>query len=145
MVTTPTAKVAHTASAATIDTNQFPGARNFRVTRSDKQLGTAQRWLWLLERGTQCAYQKCSSVAGVRPIETTTTGITIVTAITIIGIGATGGAAGTTTIGIPGTDRSSKDQWRGRYLYSAPPLAYSDHGATQKWITRQHRQYPPLG
>jgi hypothetical protein len=104
LVTTPTVKVAHVPPTATIDTNQFLGARNFRVTRSDKQLGTAQRWLWLLGRGAQCAYQKYSSVAGVRPIGTTTGSTMVVIAITTIGIGATGGATGTTTIGIPGTD-----------------------------------------
>ena len=44
-------------------------------------------------------------MAGVRPIETTT-GITMaVIVITTIGIRATGGATGTTMIGIPGTDR----------------------------------------
>ena len=103
--TTPTAKV-HTPSTAAVDTDhtKLSAARNLYVIRSDKQLGTAQRRLWLLGRGAQCAYQKCSLVAGVRQIGTTT-GITVVIVITTIGIGATGGATGTTTIGIPGTDR----------------------------------------
>lgn len=88
---------------------QLSVPRNLHVTRSDNQSGTAQCRSWLLrERAAQCAYHKCSLEAGIRLIGTMMTGVVTVIAITITGIGVTDGAAGTTRIGILGTDPLTK-------------------------------------
>src|SRR5437868_4376383 len=66
--------------------------------------------------GRAMRVQNCSPEAGIRPIGTMMTGLAI--AITTTGIGVTGGAAGMTRTGIPGTDPPTKAPAAG--LISAP-------------------------
>jgi len=75
------------------------------------------------ESAAQCAYHKCSPEAGIRAIGTMMTGVVTVIAITTTGIGVTDGAAGTTRIGIPGTDPLTSTS--GGAAIRTPPLGAS--------------------